>query len=727
MSDPQQDAGYWPARLSAIASLVGADALAVVLAMRDGSAITYTQHNLAAEPGWEPRAADGAVVRAVNERAPRSGPADLALADGRVGYWLCAVPILWQDAPIGSFVAVRVETNWSESDTTALARTAELIALELAEANSLWRAQALSSSLLARERLRADIQRELATVADPDAILDRATRRLAEIFGADGVSMMLVGPTGELVTRAAVGLREDLVKRARRKVGEGIAGWVAQEGQPLLLSGKVEDARFSGVDPSIGGALVAPLRAEDRILGVVNVKARGGEKYSESQLADLTSVAKDVAMALERADALRRLEEDRRQALVLFELSRLMVHSGDPRSDLEAAAVMLADTLRHELLGIWIAEPGDRVVRLRAGRGYGDVPPEDVAIDGDAALQGAYGERRVQRVKVDPQAPPGWANPRASSYILAPIVVGQQAIGVLVLGREGDSHTDADADFAITLGDYLGGLVQRTASSDQLQSVASGERRRIAQELHDGLAQELTGVVLALEGCQRALERDPDILRTQLGKAARDARACLADIRQYMTALRQQDPSALTLPVTVSRLVDDLRRTSGLTVELEEIGAERTLPPAVERAIVRMAQEALHNVAQHARATRAKVILHYDEDEVTLTVEDDGQGFAVEQTIVGAEQRGRFGLVGMRERAEGVGGRLALRSEPGRGTIVQAHVPYASGPKLAAVPPWPGATRGEPQPAQNDASRTVEDVEEVDRRGGFPRRFFSRP
>src|SRR3989442_6293407 len=617
MNDPRRDAGYWPARLQAIAALVGADGLAVILAVRDGSAITYTQHNLVPAPGWEATAGGGAVLRAIADRAPRTGSVEMTLSDGRMGKAICAVPISWQDSPIGALAGVRVKEGWQEADGWALTKAAELVGVELAESNTLWRAQTLSTALVAREKLRADIQRELATMTDPDAILELATRRLAEVFGADGVSMMLVDQAGDLVTRAAVGAGEDVVKQARRKIGDGIAGWVAQQGQPLLLSGKVDDPRFSGVDPSIGGALVASLVSQDRILGVVNVKARGADKYGEGHLADLAGVAQDVANALERADALLRLEEDRRQALVLYELSRLGVQGGDPQQDLETVAMMLSDSLRHDVLGIWIVE-GDTKLRLRAGRGYCDVVPADVAIEGDAALQGALSERRTQRVRLE-AVRPGWGSARAMSDILGPLTAGQHPIGVLVAGRFEDTYTDADADFITTIGDYVGGLVQRTASSDELHNTASNERRRIAQELHDGLAQELTGVVLALEGCQRALERDPEVLPTQLAKAARDARACLADIRQYMTALRQQDAGALTLPVTVSRLVDDLRRTSGLTVELEEIGAERALAPQLERAILRIAQEALHNVAQHAQATRAKVILHYDEGEVTLT------------------------------------------------------------------------------------------------------------
>lgn len=723
MNEPRRD-GYWPKKLASLAALAGADAIAVVLALRDQSVMTYVQHNLAAPAGWEQRAAGGAIARAIAEKTARSGMEDLGLSDGRVARTLLAAPILWQETAIGALVAFRGPTPFDQNDQQVLARAADLVACELAEANALWRAQQASTTLASRDRLRTEMQRELAPLGDADAILDKATHRLAEIFGADGVSMMLIDPAGDLVTRAAVGMREDVVRKARHKVGEGISGWVAKEGQPLLLQGAVHDARFQGVDPSIGGALVAPLRAEDKVLGVVSVKSRAGEqKYGEVQLQDLTQVAEDVAAALNRAAELRRLEDDRRQALILFELSRLSVQSGDGASDLETAAVMLADTLHFDVLGIWIAEAQDRTLRLRAGRGYGDVLPNDVAIEGDAALQGAFGEKRSQRYTAG-ETRPSWTSPRADQYALAPVLAGQHSIGVLVVGRATTGIDESEVDFATALGEYLGALAQRTASSDALQHSAMSERRRIAQELHDGLAQELTGVVLALEGCQRALERDPDVLPTQLAKAARDARACLSDIRQYMTALRQQDPSALTLPVTVARLVDDLRRTSGITVELEEVGTERALPPQLERAVVRITQEALHNVAQHAQASRSKVTLAYDDDAATITIEDDGQGFAVEQTIAGAEHRGRFGLLGMKERAEAASGSLSIRSEPGQGTIVRARMLYESGPKLNVVPAWPGAPRSESEVAP----QPIEDVEEMtsDRRRGMLGRLFGR-
>ncbi len=283
-----------------------------------------------------------------------------------------------------------------------------------------------------------------------------------------------------------------------------------------------------------------------------------------------------------------------------------------------------------------------------------------------------------------------------------------------MLGRAARPYTDVEADFSMTVAEYLAGMLQKSSAQDVVDRGVSSERRRIAQEIHDGLAQELTGVVLALEGCQRAFEKDPSLLGPQLQKAARDARATLADVRQYMAALRQSETGALNLPVTLGRLVDDLRRQTGLQVEMDESGPQRELEPIVERAVIRIVGEALRNVAQHAGGKQAKVALLYGPEGVVVTIEDDGKGFDVEQTFTSAEGRGHFGVIGMRERAEAAGGQLVVRSETGHGTIVRASIPYAN---LAAVP---GATGG---PIEDVEQRSGAEDQDTTEKSFFTRLF----
>jgi two-component system sensor histidine kinase DegS len=143
-----------------------------------------------------------------------------------------------------------------------------------------------------------------------------------------------------------------------------------------------------------------------------------------------------------------------------------------------------------------------------------------------------------------------------------------------------------------------------------------------------------------------------------------------------MGSLRQSAPGGLGLPTTVARLIDDLRRQTGLPVEMQEQGNEHELEADLQRAVVRIVGEALRNVAQHAAARHATVTLSYRDTDVVVTVADDGAGFDLPTMSASAEANSHFGLIGMRERAEAVGGRVVVTSTPGSGTTVEATIPY---------------------------------------------------
>jgi signal transduction histidine kinase len=386
----------------------------------------------------------------------------------------------------------------------------------------------------------------------------------------------------------------------------------------------------------------------------------------------------DIAATLSFVGAVARAEEDRKQAIALYELSRLGTLGAEPQQDLETAVAMLADVMHHDVVGLWVLTAEGNAER-RAFRGYDPVAPRIIS---GAAKGGPFGEALEQQRPVrahcatDDPAPPAWAAPRATEYVLAPVSNQGKTIGLLVLGRGGEPYTEGEADFAATAAEYLYELARSTDAVSVEEQATAGERKRIAQELHDGLAQELTGVVLSLEGAQRAFERNPQVLGQQLAKATRDARATLADVRQYMGALRQSAPGGLGLPTTVARLIDDLKRQTGIAVEMQERGSEHELEADLQRAVIRIVGEALRNVAQHAGARHATVTLTYSDTDVVVTVTDDGAGFDQAVTQANAEADGHFGLVGMRERAEAVSGRLLVTSSPGHGTTVEATIPY---------------------------------------------------
>src|SRR5437867_4515698 len=689
-----------------LAKVARADAIAVILNMKGEGYVTYVAHNLPIETKWTDGLPAVMLGKAMGERSSDQATSGvtLTLSDGRTADTLAVVPVVWKDQVVGGLAAMLVGRAFSAEDLAALSRVGDLIGLELAEANAHGREQRQQQDAEAKLKASRDLQAIIRKERDPDQLLERATAQLADVFGADGVSIMLADAQGELSVRSSRGL-SDAAKLDRKRIGEGNADTCAQTGRSMLLPGQGQ----GGSDPTASEAMIAPLRSNGRTLGVVSVKHRAQqERYSQVQVDSLTQAAAEIASALLTAEEFQRAEEDRRQALVLYELSRFATLGIDPHNDLESAVAMLADNLRHDAVGVWAAE--EHHLHLRAATGYGDITPADISTSGtDTVLAQVLRERRTATAQYGmAEDRPDWAAPSSTHFLLAPIGGSQTGVvlGVLVLGRATTPYTSAEADFVATLGEYLSGILQKSASTDLVQRAASNERRRISQELHDGVAQELTGVVLALEGCQRALDRDPSALGPQLAKAARDARATLSDVRQYMAALRQTEESGgLNLPVTVARLADGLRRQSGVHVDFEETGTARELEPFVERAVIRILGEGLRNVGQHSGASNAKVILRYDDEQVVATIEDDGKGFESNELNT-AEERGHYGIVGMRERAEGVGGQLVVRSEPGRGTIVRATIPYRV-TVAGESPGWTDTVEDtEPRGAIEDLERT---------------------
>ncbi len=502
---------------------------------------------------------------------------------------------------------------------------------------------------------------------------------LAALGRFEGIAILLSGQTG---------LSTYVSHNVSQAEWEGPAGdMIARVAQHQEAAEQLTNAGAALADGRVADAVLGvPIVWRDQIVGVL-VALVADREIGVDDLPTLTRLAELAGIELAEANALWRAskqtqdiearlqqaEEDRKQAMVLFELSRLATLGADVQSDLDSAATMLAGTLRQDAVGIWSLS--DSRLRLRAEAGYDKRTFEWPLDESDTVLATVVREKRAARGSLNGTAtPPVWAPAGCAHYIATPI----SHLGVLVMARATAPYTDDDVDFSMSIGEYLVGLLQRSTSTDVVDQGVSTERRKIAQELHDGLAQELTGVVLALEGCQRALDKDPGLLGPQLAKAARDARATLMDVRQYMSALRQSETGGLNLPVTLGRLVDDLRRQTGLQVQMQESGAPRELDAIVERAVIRIVGEALRNVAQHAGASTAKVALLYGQDGVVVTVEDDGKGFDVNEMFQDAEGRGHFGMVGMRERAEAAGGQLVVRSEPGKGSIVRASIPYAT-------------------------------------------------
>ncbi|NUP61372.1 MAG: sensor histidine kinase [Nonomuraea sp.] len=188
-----------------------------------------------------------------------------------------------------------------------------------------------------------------------------------------------------------------------------------------------------------------------------------------------------------------------------------------------------------------------------------------------------------------------------------------------------------------------------------------GERQRLAREIHDTIAQGLTGILTQLEAIGDGPEPRLEIVRAL-------ARESLTEARRSVQALRPAPLADAQLAAALSEVAAAWSRASGVPASVSVTGEARPLHTEVESTLLRVAQEALANVARHARAGRVGLTLSYMEDVVALDVRDDGSGFSPGSGT-------GFGLVGMRQRVTRLAGSFAVESAPGQGTGVSATVP----------------------------------------------------
>jgi len=242
---------------------------------------------------------------------------------------------------------------------------------------------------------------------------------------------------------------------------------------------------------------------------------------------------------------------------------------------------------------------------------------------------------------------------RAKDGRMIPVELSQ----TLLLGEEGQ-----------IVGSSL--IIRDITERKRREEAVREERARIARDMHDTIAQNLYFLGLKLDLCRRLLGKDPGRVEGELEAMQETLRQSLEEVRRAIFALRPIDLERLGFQQALERLAEEFEEQSGVRAHLSLRGEDGLkLPPTLEGVLFRVAQEALSNVGKHSRAAEVQIELELSPEEVSLSIRDDGRGFSPR------EQNPGMGIKNMRERVEGAGGRLHLRSEPGRGTEVRAVLP----------------------------------------------------
>ena len=542
---------------------------------------------------------------------------------------------------------------------------------------------------LDRLRVLVDAGIVLSSELSLDALLQTLVETAASLTGARYAAL-------GVVDRAGVGLESFLTTGIDPEThatigdlprGRGILGVLIREARPLRLRDLTSDPRSSGFPehhPPMRSFLGVPILLRGVAYGnlyLTEKEGGGGFTQEDEELTQL--LAAQAAVAIENA----RLHESStrwlRQLESLQEIGDAIAGELELEPLLDLVARRLRSLIEARLVLIVLPADDGRELRIAAADGAALDAYELVgmALDMVGSKSGRVLARgrseRVDSILDDPEIDQQAARRLGvESALYVPLVVRQQPIGVVIahdkLGASA-AFTDDDVRLAETLSARAGTAVDLSerVSRDALRRVVEAqelERTRLARELHDETGQALTSMLLGLKSLEDRIDSD-------------DGRAAAAELRELMaTTLRdvrrlavELRPAALDdfgLVPALQRLRDTVGEQSGAAVEVESRLDVERLPPELETALYRIAQEALTNVVKHASAKHVRIALSQHQRTVTLTVQDDGRGFES-----GDARPAGLGLVGMRERVALLGGWLTVESGTGAGTMLQAELP----------------------------------------------------
>ena len=199
------------------------------------------------------------------------------------------------------------------------------------------------------------------------------------------------------------------------------------------------------------------------------------------------------------------------------------------------------------------------------------------------------------------------------------------------------------------------------------------ERNRRAREIHDGLGHYLTAMNMQVEVVSTLLDQDAELARNALSRMQAMIQEALADVRRSVAALRSEPLQGDNLPKALEALIDKDRNT-GLVIELFVNGEVRPLAAALDLTLYRAVQEGLTNVRKHAQARRVNIMLNYRPKQVEVHIQDDGIGSTLDLGQID-QLKSSFGLFGLRERVQLLGGCMNIQTAPQRGFCLEVIVP----------------------------------------------------
>lgn len=372
-----------------------------------------------------------------------------------------------------------------------------------------------------------------------------------------------------------------------------------------------------------------------------------------------------------------------RELRILNRVAEALNSAPDVQQALEHTLALVADLLGLRTGWVWLLDPESGQFYIAAARNLPPYLREPVRMTGapcwciEAFNAGRLTPENIRLIQCSRLYPAVAANDTGATLGLSchasiPLAFGDKPLGIMnITAPAWRELTPEELRLLATIAYQVGIAIERARLAEESARPARAEERaRLAREIHDTLAQGLTAIGLQIEGAMRHVKSDPELARERLQRALELTRENLEEARRSVLDLRAAPLQGRPLAAALRALSRSLTNETGVRIQFRiHPGVPGDLPLRVEAELFRIAQEALANVARHAKATEATLALDCREAILSMSIHDNGVGFHPPGSAGGQ------GIVGMRERARLLGGRLRITSRPGRGTTVVAVIP----------------------------------------------------
>ena len=548
------------------------------------------------------------------------------------------------------------------------------------------------SAITAPERIRALVETGIALSSELslESLLRKLIGTAVELTGARYGALGVIDRAGTgLEQFITVGIEPALEQTiGDRPRGRGILGVLISERRPLRLSDLSQDPRSVGFPPGhppMSSFLGVPILLRGTAFGNLYLTEKHGaggqpaEGFTDEDEEIVRLLAAQAAVAIENARLYESARDWSRQLESLNEVSEALVTEGELTDVFVLAAARLRELLDARAVLIELPAGTERLtVEAACGEGAEELRAFELGRETSKAGR-TLQRRRAERIdsliddpEVD-QRVPRIVSATAGLYV--PLIVHDRALGVMVAyDRNGvdPRFTDADMRTSQAFANRVALAVELSerVGRESVRALLAGqelERRRLARELHDETGQALASILLGLKAIEAQVGEEPlRLVRELVGSA-------LDDVRRLTVELRPPALDDFGLEPALDRLASLVSSRSGIDVKLNVAVAQGELAGELETALYRIVQEGLTNVVKHAEATSVSIVVASNGGFVRAVIEDDGVGFRLERVREGA-----LGLVGMRERATVLGGRLEVESAPGVGTTIAVELPNGS-------------------------------------------------